>query len=51
MVAYVLPEHQLGTAYGFMQALQNLGLAVISMVAGMIVDDNVCVCVCVCVCV
>ncbi|EGD80621.1 major facilitator superfamily transporter domain-containing protein 1 [Salpingoeca rosetta] len=40
MVAYVLPEHQLGTAYGFMQALQNLGLAVISMVAGMIVDDN-----------
>ena len=30
-----------GTAYGFMQAVQNLGLAVISMVAGMVVDDKV----------
>ncbi len=27
------------TAYGLMQAVQNLGLAVISMVAGMIVDQ------------
>lgn len=38
MVALVLPDHQLGTAYGIMQAFQNLGLAVISMVAGYIVD-------------
>ena len=29
-----------GTGYGFMQAVQNLGLAVISMVAGMIVDSK-----------
>ncbi|TKC35265.1 hypothetical protein EI555_002058, partial [Monodon monoceros] len=38
MVAFVVPEHQLGTAYGFMQSIQNLGLAVISIIAGMILD-------------
>nr|XP_058971250.1 major facilitator superfamily domain-containing protein 1-like isoform X2 [Pocillopora verrucosa] len=38
LVALVVPEHQLGTAYGFMQSIQNLGLAVISQVAGTIVD-------------
>lgn len=38
MVALIIPEHQLGTAYGIMQAIQNLGLAVISLVAGLIVD-------------
>uniref|UniRef100_A0AAY5EY39 Lysosomal dipeptide transporter MFSD1 n=1 Tax=Electrophorus electricus TaxID=8005 RepID=A0AAY5EY39_ELEEL len=38
MVAFVVPEHQLGTAYGFMQSIQNLGLALISMAAGVIVD-------------
>ena len=41
MVSLIIPEHQLGTAYGFMQAIQNLGLAVISLVAGIIVDDKV----------
>eukprot|EP00052_Salpingoeca_macrocollata_P011712 m.90524 g.90524 ORF g.90524 m.90524 type:complete len:180 (-) comp18170_c0_seq2:76-615(-) len=40
MVAFIIPEHQLGTAYGFMQAVQNLGLAVISMVSGMLVDQK-----------
>lgn len=40
MVAYVVPDHQLGTAYGFMQSIQNLGLAVISIAAGMILDSK-----------
>ncbi|XP_064638715.1 major facilitator superfamily domain-containing protein 1-like isoform X2 [Lineus longissimus] len=40
MVALVVPEHQLGTAYGIMQSIQNLGLAVISIVAGLIVDSK-----------
>lgn len=36
MVALVIPEHQLGTAYGVMQAIQNLGLAVVNQLAGLI---------------
>ncbi|XP_064441864.1 major facilitator superfamily domain-containing protein 1 isoform X6 [Mirounga angustirostris] len=40
MVAFVVPEHQLGTAYGFMQSIQNLGLAIISIIAGMILDTR-----------
>ncbi|XP_045131206.1 major facilitator superfamily domain-containing protein 1-like isoform X4 [Portunus trituberculatus] len=40
MVALIIPEHQLGTAYGIMQSVQNLGLAVISIVAGLIVDTS-----------
>ncbi|KAJ8313236.1 hypothetical protein KUTeg_009213 [Tegillarca granosa] len=40
MAAQVVPNHQLGTAYGIMQAIQNLGLAVISLVAGAIVDSS-----------
>ncbi|XP_071084456.1 lysosomal dipeptide transporter MFSD1-like isoform X1 [Haliotis cracherodii] len=40
MVSMVIPQHQLGTAYGIMQAVQNLGLAVISLVAGIIVDSK-----------
>lgn len=40
MVALIIPAHQLGTAYGIMQAIQNLGLAVISLTAGIIVDKN-----------
>lgn len=39
-VAYVVAEHQLGTAYGIMQAIQNLGLAVISLLCGIIVDKK-----------
>lgn len=38
MVALVIPEHQLGTAYGIMQSVQNLGLATIVLAAGAIVD-------------
>ncbi|XP_018117824.1 major facilitator superfamily domain-containing protein 1 [Xenopus laevis] len=40
MVAFVVPEHQLGTAYGFMQSIQNLGLAIIAIVAGVILDSR-----------
>ncbi|KAM3874916.1 lysosomal dipeptide transporter MFSD1 isoform 2-T2 [Diretmus argenteus] len=40
MVAFVVPEHQLGTAYGFMQSIQNLGLALIAMAAGSILDNK-----------
>ncbi|XP_060130424.1 major facilitator superfamily domain-containing protein 1 isoform X2 [Zootoca vivipara] len=40
MVAFVVPEHQLGTAYGFMQSIQNLGLAIIAIAAGMILDSR-----------
>lgn len=38
MVALIIPEHQLGTAYGIMQSVQNLGLAVVSILSGLIVD-------------
>lgn len=38
LVALVVPQHQLGTAYGVMQAIQNLGLAVAANVTGMLVD-------------
>ncbi|XP_019944196.2 lysosomal dipeptide transporter MFSD1 isoform X1 [Paralichthys olivaceus] len=54
MVAFVVPEHQLGTAYGFMQSIQNLGLALIAMAAGAILDTRgylvleVFFCTCIC---
>lgn len=38
MVSYVIPENQLGTAYGIMQSIQNLGLAVTPLIAGYLVD-------------
>eukprot|EP00117_Sycon_ciliatum_P004809 scpid49543/ scgid9021/ Major facilitator superfamily domain-containing protein 1 len=40
MVAMVMKEHQLGTAYGIMQAIQNLGLAVVAYAAGVLVDKS-----------
>lgn len=40
LIALVTPEYQLGTAYGIAQAVQNLGLAVVSILAGMIVDHG-----------
>ncbi|KAI3354217.1 hypothetical protein L3Q82_018751 [Scortum barcoo] len=55
MVAFVVPEHQLGTAYGFMQSIQNLGLALIAMAAGAILDTRgylvleVFFCTCICI--
>ncbi|XP_003745296.1 major facilitator superfamily domain-containing protein 1 [Galendromus occidentalis] len=36
MVAMLVPEHQLGTAYGAMQSVQNLGLAVVIQSAEML---------------
>lgn len=38
MVSLVIPEHQLGTAYGIMQSVQNLGLGTVVLAAGFIVD-------------
>ncbi|XP_037075781.1 LOW QUALITY PROTEIN: major facilitator superfamily domain-containing protein 1-like [Pollicipes pollicipes] len=38
MVALVIPERQCGTAYGIMQSVQNLGLALVNMLGGTIVD-------------
>lgn len=38
LVALVVPQHQLGTAYGVMQAIQNLGLAVTANLTGALVD-------------
>ena len=40
MVSLVIPEHQLGTAYGIMQSVQNLGLGTVVMAAGYIVDSQ-----------
>ncbi|XP_064541742.1 major facilitator superfamily domain-containing protein 1 [Drosophila montana] len=40
LVALIIPEYQLGTAYGFCQSVQNLGLAVITIVAGIIADHS-----------
>lgn len=40
MVALVIPERQLGTAYGVMQCVQNLGLGVVPLIAGAIIDVN-----------
>ncbi|XP_053692957.1 major facilitator superfamily domain-containing protein 1-like isoform X2 [Sabethes cyaneus] len=40
LVALIVPEYQLGTAYGICQSVQNLGLAVISMLSGVIVDKG-----------
>lgn len=38
LVALAVPQHQLGTAYGVMQAIQNLGLALAANITGFIVD-------------
>lgn len=37
-VALIIPREQIGTAYGLMQSVQNLGLALVSMFAGWLVD-------------
>jgi len=39
IAALIIPEYQLGTAYGLMQAIQNLGTALIVMAAGQISDS------------
>ena len=40
IVALIVPENTLGTAYGVMQALQNGGMALQTMLAGMVVDEK-----------
>ncbi|KER22066.1 transporter, major facilitator family protein [Opisthorchis viverrini] len=40
LVAFLLPPHQRGTAYGLIQSLQNLGLGVIAIFAGYLVDNK-----------
>ncbi|KAL1124000.1 hypothetical protein AAG570_001770 [Ranatra chinensis] len=40
MIALVVQEYQLGSAYGIAQALQNLGLAFTTWFAGMVVDSG-----------
>ncbi|KAH0554201.1 major facilitator superfamily domain-containing protein 1-like [Cotesia glomerata] len=40
LIALVIPEYQLGTAYGLAQAVQNLGLAVVNSLSGTIVDES-----------
>ncbi|KAM3964851.1 lysosomal dipeptide transporter MFSD1 [Aphomia sociella] len=39
LVALIVPQNQLGTAYGICQAVQNLGLATVIILAGIIVDQ------------
>lgn len=39
MVALIVQKKELGTAYGLMQSVQNLGLAVIPLITGQIVDN------------
>lgn len=36
-VVAIAPQNQLGTSYGFMQAIQNLGLAITANVTGMLI--------------
>ncbi|KAF8565663.1 hypothetical protein P879_05584, partial [Paragonimus westermani] len=40
LVAHLLPVHQRGTAYGLMQAVQNLGLGTVAIFAGFLVDTK-----------
>ncbi|KAM3182800.1 hypothetical protein ACTXT7_011597 [Hymenolepis weldensis] len=40
MVGVVLPQHQRATAYGLIQSIQNLGLGLIAMLTGYIVDSK-----------
>lgn len=40
IASQIVRNSQLGTAYGIMQAIQNLGLAVIAIAAGAIVDSS-----------
>lgn len=39
MVSELVPSHQLGTAYGLMQSIQNLGLATFSLLTGFLVEN------------
>merc|ERR1712110_510967 len=38
MVSFLVPESKLGSAYGIMGAIQNLGLAVTGTISGVLID-------------
>lgn len=40
LVSLIIPEHQLGTAYGICQAIQNLGLATFSIIVGKVIEKK-----------
>ncbi|XP_075239114.1 lysosomal dipeptide transporter MFSD1-like [Convolutriloba macropyga] len=40
MAALIIPSNQLGTAYGMMQSIQNLGLALATLICGAIVEAS-----------
>ncbi|KAK9695459.1 Major Facilitator Superfamily [Popillia japonica] len=40
LVALIVPEYQMGTAYGLCQAIQNLGNAVMSILTGIVVKSG-----------
>jgi len=39
MVALIIPTKQIGTAYGIMQSIQNLGLALATLICGAIAEQ------------
>ncbi len=39
MVSLVVPNNQLSSAFGLVQSFQNLGLAIISILTGLIVQN------------
>ncbi|XP_077286866.1 lysosomal dipeptide transporter MFSD1-like [Arctopsyche grandis] len=39
-ISLIIPESQLGTAFGICQSVQNLGLAVVPLICGIIVDKG-----------
>lgn len=41
MVSLLVEKHQLGTAYGFMQSWQNLGLALVAIAIGAIAQNQI----------
>lgn len=45
LVAMLMPPHHRATAYGLLLSAQNLGVGVISILAGLLVDSKVCKCV------
>ncbi|XP_060859207.1 major facilitator superfamily domain-containing protein 1-like [Metopolophium dirhodum] len=40
LISMVIPEHQMGTAFGIVQYIENHGLAVVALLSGIIVDSD-----------
>lgn len=40
MVSFLVPQRKIGMAYGVMQAIQNLGLALVGLLTGVMVDAH-----------